>query len=125
LRDLFAAAFFVFFSFQVDPSSLIDVLVPAVGLAVVTSVGKVVAGWVAAQRVGAGVPGRMRAGSVLIARGEFSIVIAALGADLLDGPELGALAAAYVLLTAVFGPLAAKHAHRIPVPRRFQPAVVA
>ena len=40
-----------------------------------------------------------------MARGEFSIVIAALGADLVDGPELGALAAGYVLLTAIAGPI--------------------
>jgi CPA2 family monovalent cation:H+ antiporter-2 len=122
LRDLFAAAFFVFFSFQVDPSSLVDVLIPAAVLAVVTAVAKVVTGWTAAARIGSAVPGRMRAGTVLIARGEFSIVIAALGADLADGPELGALSAAYVLLTAVLGPLAAKHAHRLWVPARVRPA---
>jgi CPA2 family monovalent cation:H+ antiporter-2 len=52
---------------------------------------------------------------VLAARGEFSIVIAALGADLVDGPDLGALAAAYVLLTAIIGPLLTKYADRIAV----------
>ena len=51
---------------------------------------------------------RLRAGSALIARGEFSIVIASLGADLADGPDLGALAAAFVLVTAITGPLAAR-----------------
>ena len=35
---------------------------------------------------------------MLIARGEFSIVIAALGSGLVDGPDLGALAAGYVLI---------------------------
>lgn len=35
----------------------------------------------------------------------FSIVIAALGTGLADGAELGALAAAYVLVTAIAGPL--------------------
>ena len=58
---------------------------------------KVVTGWYAAGRIGVGRRGRLRAGTVLIARGEFSIVIAALGVSLVDGPELGALAAAYVL----------------------------
>jgi CPA2 family monovalent cation:H+ antiporter-2 len=61
----------------------------------------------------------MRTGTVLIARGEFSIVIAALGSELVDGPELGALAAAYVLLTAIVGPLAARYADHIPIPARF------
>jgi CPA2 family monovalent cation:H+ antiporter-2 len=43
-------------------------------------------------------------------------VIAALGSSLIDGPELGALAAAYVLITAVVGPLASKFSDRIPIP---------
>ena len=47
------------------------------------------------------------------ARGEFSIVIAALGAGLADGTDLGTVAGTYVLLSAVVGPLAAKHADRL------------
>ena len=108
LRDLFAATFFVFFSFQIDPADLFDAALPALLLAVVTAGTKMATGWYAGARIGAGRRGRRRAGSTLIARGEFSIVIAALGADLADGPELGALAAGYVLVTAVVGPLAAK-----------------
>lgn len=108
LRDLFAATFFVFFSFQIDPADLFDAALPALGLAIVTSATKVGTGWYAAKRIGAGKKGRLRVGATLIARGEFSIVIAALGADLADGPELGALAAGYVLITAIVGPLAAK-----------------
>ena len=50
---------------------------------------------------------------MLIARGEFSVVIAALGAGAADGAELGALTAAYVLITAVAGPLAAKYSDRM------------
>ena len=42
---------------------------------------------------------------MLVARGEFSIVIAALGVGLADGSELGAVAAAYVLITAILGPI--------------------
>lgn len=118
LRDLFAAAFFVFFSFQIDPATLPNVLLPAIGLTLVTAAGKLVSGWVAAGRLAVGSAGRLRAGTALIARGEFSIVIAALGIGLADGEELGALAAAYVLLTAVAGPLLAKHAHRLPLPQR-------
>ena len=118
LRDLFAAIFFLFFSFQVDPAKLVDSLLPAVGLAVVTSMTKYATGWYAAKRVGAAKKGRMRAGATLIARGEFSIVIAALGASLTDGPELGALVAGYVLLTAIAAPFAAKYADRITLSKR-------
>ena len=52
-----------------------------------------------------------------MARGEFSIVIAALGVDLADGPELGALAAGYVLVTAIVGPVATRYADQIPLGR--------
>jgi CPA2 family monovalent cation:H+ antiporter-2 len=113
LRDLFAATFFLFFSFSIDPGDLVGVLVPAAVLAVLGIGGKLVSGWVAARPLTAGPPGRVRAGTALIARGEFSIVIAALGASTADGAHLGALAAAYVLITALVGPIAAKYADRL------------
>jgi len=118
LRDLFAATFFLFFSFQIDPADLVDAIAPAIGLTVVTALTKFVTGWYAAGRIGVGPAGRARAGTVLIARGEFSIVIAALGVGIADGPALGALAAAYVLMTAIAGPLAARYADAVPVPGR-------
>ncbi len=108
LRDLFAAVFFLFFSFQIKPGDLLGALLPAAALAIVAVGGKLLTGWVAAGRAGVARPGRLRAGSALIARGEFSIVIASLGADLSDGANLGALAAAFVLITAITGPLAAR-----------------
>lgn len=118
LRDLFAATFFVFFSFQINPADLIDAALPAVLLAVVTTFTKIVTGWYAGALIGAGPRGRFRVGTTLVARGEFSIVIAALGIDLADGPELGALAAGYVLVTAIIGPLLARFANNIPLPAR-------
>jgi CPA2 family monovalent cation:H+ antiporter-2 len=118
LRDLFAATFFLFFSFQIEPGSLVGAILPAAGLTVVTAGTKVVTGTVAARRRGVGPGGQRRAGAALIARGEFSIVIAALGASVADGSDLGALAAAYVLLTAIVGPLAAKYADAFFLGRR-------
>jgi CPA2 family monovalent cation:H+ antiporter-2 len=56
------------------------------------------------------------AGTALIARGEFSIVIASL-ASTRHAEDLGALAAGYVLITAIVGPLAAKLADRVPAGR--------
>jgi CPA2 family monovalent cation:H+ antiporter-2 len=113
LRDLFAATFFLFFAFQIDPRQLPAAILPALGLLVVTAGGKLISGNVAARRMGVQSRGRLRAGATLVSRGEFSIVIASLGVTLADGPELGTLAAAYVLLTAVVGPLAAKHSDRL------------
>lgn len=109
LRDLFAAVFFVFFGLTTDPRAIPPVLLPALGLAVVTMATKVVTGHLAARRAGIGVPGRWRAGLTLVARGEFSIVIAGLAvASTVAAPEIGPLATAYVLLTVVFGPLLAR-----------------
>ncbi len=113
LRDVFAATFFVFFSFQIDPGDLVEVVGWALLLALVTAGTKVFTGWYAAGRIGAAGRGRFRAGTVLVARGEFSIVIASLGSGLSAGPQLGALAAGYVLLTAVVGPLATRYADQI------------
>ena len=118
LRDLFAATFFLFFSFQIDPSDLLAAAIPALALFVFTALTKVATGWYAAGRVGAAPKGRLRAGTVLIARGEFSIVIAALGSSLVDGPDLGALAAGYVLISAMVGPIVSKFSDRIPLPTR-------
>jgi CPA2 family monovalent cation:H+ antiporter-2 len=113
LRDLSAAVFFVFFSFRIDPAELVPVLVPAAILAIVTSATKVLTGWYAAARLGVARRGRIRAGTVLIARGEFAIVVAALGASLIEGPEIAALGAAYVLITDAVGPVATKFADRL------------
>jgi K+:H+ antiporter subunit KhtU len=121
LRDLFAATFFLFFSFQIDPADLADAIIPAIALAAVTTCTKLASGWFAAARAGIGVRGRVRAGSVLVARGEFSIVIAALGATIAFGADLEALAAAYVLVLAIVGPVLTRFADRLPIPRVLRP----
>jgi CPA2 family monovalent cation:H+ antiporter-2 len=108
LRDLFAAVFFLFFSFQIDAKDLLGALAPALPLAAVCVGGKFLTGWIAARDAGVATAGRLRAGATLTARGEFSIVIASIGARLDGGADLVAVAAAFVLITAVVGPLAAK-----------------
>lgn len=108
LRDLFAAVFFVFFGLSTDPGEIPGVLIPALVLALVTAVTKVAGGWWAARRAGIGKAGRRRAGLVLVARGEFSIIIAGLAVGVAGAGELPAFAAAYVLIMAVAGPIAAK-----------------
>ena len=109
LRDLFAAIFFVVFGLNTDPASIPPVLGVALLLALVTSITKIATGWWAARRQGIGRMGRARAGTALVARGEFSIVIAGLavtsGAVI---PDLAALATTYVLLMAVLGPVLAR-----------------
>lgn len=103
LRDLFAAVFFVFFGLQLDLAQVPAVFIPALFLAVVTAGTKFTVGWVGAGRAGVQTRGRFRAGTTLIPRGEFSILIAGLGLGM--APILGPLAAVYVLLTAILGPV--------------------
>jgi monovalent cation:H+ antiporter-2, CPA2 family len=109
LRDLFAAVFFVVFGLHTDPRWIPPVLGWAVVLAVATTLTKLATGWWAAGRAGIGPLGRARAGAALIARGEFSIVIAglAVGSAAVDS-RMTALATTYVLLMAVIGPVAAR-----------------
>jgi len=110
LRDLFAAIFFVAFGLNTDPSSIPPVLGWALVLAIITAATKMATGIWAAKRAGIARRGRFRAGAALIARGEFSIVIAGLAvASGVVPDELAALATAYVLLMAIIGPLAARY----------------
>lgn len=99
LRDLFAAAFFVFFGLSTEPGALPGVLPLALLLAVVTAATKILTGYVGARRSGIQRRGRWRAGVALIPRGEFSVVMAALAVTAGARPELGPLTACYVLLT--------------------------
>ncbi|MEV6282176.1 cation:proton antiporter [Kribbella sp. NPDC051770] len=107
LRDLFAAVFFVFFGLSTDPRDIPPVIGVALALAVFTGLTKILTGWYAARRAGIKPAGRWRAGGTLVARGEFSIVIAGLAVGV--EPRLGPLATAYVLILVILGPIAARY----------------
>jgi CPA2 family monovalent cation:H+ antiporter-2 len=122
LRDIFAAVFFVSFGLSIDPGTLPPVLLSASILAAITLVTKVLTGWYAAGRDGAGPRGQMRAGLVLAARGEFAVVIG--GIAVVSGlDEVGPVTAAYVLILAVVSPVLARFADEIARP--FLPKPVA
>ncbi len=107
LRDLFAAIFFLAIGFLVDPHELIPVLPAALALAALTAATKVVTGMLAARRDGVARRGQLRAGTALIARGEFSLIIIGLaGASI---PTVAALATAYVFVMAIVGPVLARY----------------
>lgn len=108
LRDLFAAIFFVFFGFTTNPADIPAVIIPAVILAIVTMSTKVLSGYFAAKRAGIGRPGRWRTGFALTPRGEFSIIIAALAVGAGVEPLIAPMAATYMLVTVIVGPLLAR-----------------
>jgi monovalent cation:H+ antiporter-2, CPA2 family len=108
MRDLFAAMFFAFVGLSVDPTSIPPVLAAACALAAITVVTKFVTGWYGAARSGVGVRGRMRAGAMLTARGEFSIAIAGLATAAGVAADIEALAISYVFVMAILGPILAR-----------------
>jgi CPA2 family monovalent cation:H+ antiporter-2 len=108
LRDLFGAVFFVFFGLRVEPGSVPDVLWIGALLAAIGVITKAATGWLTARRAGVGRNGRLRAASLLLSRGEFSIAIAALAVGTGGFARLEAVTATYVLILAVVGPLLAK-----------------
>jgi CPA2 family monovalent cation:H+ antiporter-2 len=114
LRDLFAAAFFLAIGLGVAPAALPPVLPAALALAAVTAATKMLTGAYAASRDKVGRRGRLRAGTALIPRGEFSIVI--LGLSGAADPALGALITAYVFILATAGPLVARLGGTSPAP---------
>jgi CPA2 family monovalent cation:H+ antiporter-2 len=109
LRDLFAAVFFVFFGLHTDPTAIPDVALIAVALGIVSIATKIATGWWAAKRAGVQTIGRFRAGGALIPRGEFNIVIAGLAVSAGVEPDIGPLAAAYVMFLVVTGPILARY----------------
>ena len=103
LRDLFAAIFFVAVGLPVNPAQLLPELPIALILAAVTAATKVATGVFAARREGVAWRGQLRAGTTLIARGEFSLIIIGLVGTSITG--VAALATSYVFVLAIVGPV--------------------
>lgn len=108
LRDLFAAVFFVAIGLSVDPKDLLPMLPVALALAAVTALTKVATGAYAARRDGVARPGRLRAGTALIARGEFSLVIIGLTGTTVAA--IAPVATPYVFILATVGPVLTRFA---------------
>ncbi|WP_158168604.1 cation:proton antiporter [Mycolicibacterium smegmatis] len=115
LRDLFAAIFFLAIGLSVHPADLIPMLPAAFVLAVVTAGTKVLTGQFAARRDGVARAGQLRAGTALIARGEFSLVIIGLVGQTYE--RLEAIATPYVFILAIAGPVLTRYLGARPVVR--------
>lgn len=108
IRDLFAAIFFAFVGFSIDPSLIPGALPVALALAAVTGITKFVAGWKAAEWAGVPRHRRTLVGATLIARGEFSLAIAGLAVAARVRPSPAPIIATYVVVMALAGPIAAR-----------------
>lgn len=105
LTDWFAAIFFLFFGLGIDLNTLPPVIIPALALVLVTAVTKLLTGWLSTRHLQLPAANRLAAGVTLVARGEFSLLIAGMGISAGLEPQLGAFAAAYVLFSAILGTL--------------------
>lgn len=112
-RDFFGAIFFFSFGLSIDPFTLGGAVWFAVGAAVLSLVSVIVAGLIVGRRAKLSAVGSLNLSFTLLARGEFSIIIAALAQA---GGLLGIVqpfAALYVLILASVSPLLAKESERV------------
>jgi CPA2 family monovalent cation:H+ antiporter-2 len=118
LRDAFAAVFFFAFGLSIDVGDVASVAGP-IGAAVVLSlILNVAAGLTAARLYRLGAQPAANVGFTILARGEFSLVLAAVAAGAGLDARLSPFVAGYVLVLAIAGPLLASRttsiARRVP-----------
>ena len=112
-RDFFGAIFFFGFGLTVDPFALGGAVWLAIGAAVLSLVGVLVAGQLAGRVGGHSGARSFNVGLTLLGRGEFSIIVAKLAQA---GGLLALIqpfAALYVLILATFAPLLAKESEAL------------
>jgi CPA2 family monovalent cation:H+ antiporter-2 len=117
-RDIFGALFFFVFGLSIDVGAL-GSLGWLIALAVTLSVVGKLGSTYAAGRVGGFTPRQsLNAGTALVARGEFTVILAQVAAtnpavSAAEERDLIAIAGIYVLITAVIGVLLMKESKRI------------
>jgi len=104
LKDAFIVFFFLSMGTLIDTSTALSVGLPLVVILVGAVFGKLAGGFFGARLARIGRP--ILVGSILIPRGEFSLVLAKTGVDTgLVGPQLYPVAGLAVLVTALASPL--------------------
>lgn len=112
LQGVFAAIFFFAFGLSIDPRTFGAVWIPALALIVLGVGTKLAGGWIAGRRVGLSQRGALSLGLSLIARGEFSIILAGIAVSV-GLEELGALIALLVLSLSLIGTIGLQYAPQI------------
>lgn len=114
-RDFFGALFFFGFGLSIDPFALGGAVWVALGAVALTLVGNFSAGMLAGRSAGLSPVASANVGLTVVSRGEFSIVVASLGAAGGLMASLQPFAALYVLILAILGPLLTRQS--LPVAR--------
>jgi CPA2 family monovalent cation:H+ antiporter-2 len=112
-RDFFGAIFFFSFGLSIDPTTLGHAAWYAVGAVVITLIANIAAGMISGRNAGLSHKASMNIGLTVVARGEFTIIVANLGAEASLAPLLQPFSALYVLILAIAGPLLAKESKHI------------
>lgn len=107
-RDFFGAIFFFSFGLSIDPFSLGGALYLALGAVVVTIIGNFISGMISGRLSKLSYKASANIGLTIVARGEFSIIVANLGLAAGLSSVLKPFTALYVLILAILGPLLAK-----------------
>ncbi|QDX92833.1 cation:proton antiporter [Brevibacillus laterosporus] len=112
-RDFFGAMFFFSFGLSIDPLTLGGAVWLALGVVILTVVSNYVAGMIAGRRSGLSHKASSNIGLTIMARGEFTIIVANLGIAGGLMPILKPFSALYVLILAILGPLLTKESKHV------------
>ncbi|WP_054956336.1 cation:proton antiporter [Paenibacillus dakarensis] len=112
-RDFFGAIFFFSFGLSIDPLALGDAAWMALGAIALTIICNVIAGMIAGRNAGLSHKASANIGLTIMARGEFTIIVANLGISAGLAPILKPFSALYVLVLAILGPLLTKESKHI------------
>ncbi|MFZ5591402.1 MAG: cation:proton antiporter [Bacillota bacterium] len=112
MRDLFGAVFFFTFGMSIDYRVFASVWKPALLLVAATVLGNIIAGLIAARLAGYTTRRSFHVAFTIMARGEFSVILASFAAAAGASSHLPGLAALYVLLLAFISPALAKNSRR-------------
>jgi CPA2 family monovalent cation:H+ antiporter-2 len=120
LRDTFAALFFFTFGLTIDPGDVWQVAGPIAIAVAITVLVNFVAALIVSRRAGLGRVPATNLATTILARGEFSLIIAALGAEAGLDHRVVPFVAGYVLLLALGAPVLAAQSAWVAraVPRR-------
>jgi len=123
LRDAFAAIFFFSFGLSIAPGDVTPVALPVAVAVLLTVLFNCVAGLLAGRLHGYGRERSANVALTILSRGELALVLAALAAGAGLDSRLAPFIAAYVLVLAVAGPLAATRSRQLArlLPERWFP----
>jgi K+:H+ antiporter subunit KhtU len=113
IRDTFAALFFFAFGVSIDPGEIPSVLVPIVIAVAVTFVCNGAAAWIVARMQRYDRRAMANLAFTILARGEFSLILASLAVAAHLDERIGPFVAGYVLVLAIAAPLLAANTWRL------------